>query len=156
MMLPPALLREFDELLTHYPDKRSALIPALHRVQEENGGWISPELMEALANYLDLTPVEVFGVVTFYPMFRIRPRGKHLVNVCHNISCDLRGAQDVLAKVCELTGATPGGTSPDGRFTVATVECQGACTAAPMFELDGVFHENLDDSKIESILGGVR
>ncbi len=156
MSLPDKLVREFEELLGHYPDKRSALIPALHRVQEENGGWISPELMEALAAFLDLEPVEVFGVVTFYPMFRTRPRGRHLINICHNISCDLRGAERVIEKVCELTGAHVGGASPDGRFQVATVECQGACTAAPMFEMDGTFHENLDDAAIERILGGVQ
>jgi len=152
MALPEKLRSEFDELLTHYPDKRSALIPALHRVQEENEGWLSPELLEALAGYLELEPVEVFGVATFYPMFRTAPRGRHLVNICHNISCELRGAPDIVAKVCELTGAEVGDTSPDGRFTVATVECQGACTAAPMFEMDGRYHENLDEAAVEKIL----
>ena len=156
MALSAALVKEFTELLTHYPDKRSALIPALHRVQEEHGGWIAPEQMEDLAAFLELSPVEVFGVVSFYPMFRTRPRGRHLVNVCHNISCELRGAPALLQKVCAVTGASVGGTSADGRFTVATVECQGACTAAPMFEMDGVYHENLDDAQVERILGGAR
>ncbi|HKX45315.1 MAG TPA: NAD(P)H-dependent oxidoreductase subunit E [Planctomycetota bacterium] len=156
MALSAALVEEFTELLTHYPDKRSALIPALHRVQEEHGGWIAPEQMEDLATFLGLSPVEVFGVVSFYPMFRTRPRGRHLVNVCHNISCELRGAPELIAKVCEVTGASVGGTSADGRFTVATVECQGACTAAPMFEMDGVYHENLDAAAAERILRGAR
>jgi len=154
--LPEKLVREFDELVTRYPDRRAALIPALHRCQEELGGWISPQTMEAMAAYIGLEPVEVWGVVSFYPMFRLKPPGKHVISVCKNISCDLRGARDVLKKVCELTGAPVHGTSPDGAFTVDTVECQGACANAPMFDLDGVYHEDLDEAKIEEILGGLR
>ena len=154
--LPEALIAEFDELVTHYPDRRAALIPALHRCQEELGGWISPETMEALAAYIGLEPVEVWGVVSFYPMFKLRPPGKHVVSVCKNISCDLRGAQDVLSQVCELTGAAVHGTSPDGKFSVDTVECQGACANAPMFDLDGVYHEDLDAAKVAQILGGLK
>lgn len=154
--LPEALVAEFDELVTHYPDRRAALIPALHRCQEELGGWISPQTMEALAAYIGLEPVEVWGVVSFYPMFKLKPPGKHVVSVCKNISCDLRGAQEVLSQVCELTGAPVHGTSPDGRFSVDTVECQGACANAPMFDLDGVYHEDLDAAKVAQILGGLK
>jgi NADH-quinone oxidoreductase subunit E len=156
MSLPDHLVAELDELVTHYPERRAALIPALHRCQEELGGWISPETMEACAAYFDLEPVEVYGVVTFYPMFRLAPPGEHVVSVCHNVSCDLRGARDILARVCEVTGAPVHGTSPDGRFTVTTVECQGACTTAPMFDLDGVYHEELTLERVEEILGGVQ
>jgi NADH-quinone oxidoreductase E subunit len=152
MALPPNLANEFTELATHYPEKRAALIPALHRCQEELGGWISPQTMEDVAAFFGLEPVEVFGVVTFYPMFRTSPRGKHLVGVCHNISCTLRGAEELLAKVCEVTGAKVHGTSPDGKFTVERVECQGACANAPMFDLDGVYHEDLDLARAEQIL----
>ena len=154
--LPEALVTEFDELVTHYPDRRAALIPALHRCQEELGGWISPETMEALAAYIGIEPVEVWGVVSFYPMFRLKPPGKHVVSVCKNISCDLRGAQDVLKQVCELTGAPVHGTSTDGKFSVDTVECQGACANAPMFDLDGVYHEDLDAEKVARILGDLQ
>lgn len=155
MALTPALVTEFDELVTHYPERRAALIPILHRCQEELGGWISPETMEACADYVGLEPVEVFGVVSFYPMFRLTPRGKHLVHVCHNVSCQLRGASELIEQVCRLTGAEVHGTSADGKFTVETVECQGACSNAPMIDLDGVFHENLDTQKVESLLGGL-
>lgn len=151
--LPEALVREFDDLVTHYPERRAGLIPALHRCQEELGGWISPDTMESVAEYFGLSPVDVFGVVTFYPMFRTRPPGSHVISVCHNLSCDLRGARDILERVCERTGAPVGGVSPDGRFSVQTVECQGACTAAPMFDLDGTFHENLDTRRVDEILG---
>jgi NADH-quinone oxidoreductase subunit E len=155
MALPEKLLRELDLLARKYPEKRAALIPALHRCQEELGGWISPDTMEDIAAYFDLEPVEVYGVASFYPMFHLRPVGKHVVGVCHNISCDLRGACEILARVCRITGAPVHGTSPDGRFTVATLECQGACANAPMLDLDGVYHEDLDVEKVERILEGL-
>jgi len=150
------LLRELQELVTHYPKRRAALIPALHRCQEELGGWLTPEILEACAEYFGLEPVEVFGVASFYPMFHLSPMGRHVIGVCHNVACELRGAQDILAKVCEVTGAPVGGHSPDGRFSVSTVECQGACCAAPMIDMDGVFHENLSEADVVRILGGVR
>jgi NADH-quinone oxidoreductase E subunit len=156
MALPQTLLAEFDELCSHYPQKRAALIPALHRCQEELGGWISPETMEEVAAYFSLEPVEVYGVVSFYPMFKLSPVGLHTVSVCHNISCVLRGADEILSRVCSLTGARPHGTSPDGKFTVETVECQGACANAPMFDLDGKYYEDLDPRAVDAILERVR
>ena len=154
--LPPALTGEFTELCSHYPEKRAALIPFLHRCQEELGGWLSPDTMEAVAALFELEPVEVFGVASFYPMFRLSPRGKHLVSVCHNISCDLRGAVDILDEACEVTGCTPGGTSADGEFTVVRVECQGACASAPMLDLDGVYHERITRDDVRRLLGEAR
>ncbi len=151
-LLPASLTNELIELCTHYPERRAALIPALHRCQEELGGWLSPETMEAMATFFDLEPVEVFGVASFYPMFRLKPRGKHLVSVCHNISCDLRGADDILEEACKVTGCTPGGTSEDGQFSVVRVECQGACASAPMFDLDGVYHERIAPEDVRRIL----
>ena len=157
MALPDNLIAEFDELVKNYPEgkegKRSGLIPALHRCQEELGGWISPEIMEDLAGYFDLEPAEVYGVASFYPMFRLTPRGKHVVKVCHNISCDLVGARDVLAKAKELTGAEVHGTSADGRFTLEVVECQGCCATAPMIDLNDEFHENLTLGELERLIG---
>ena len=155
-LLPETLRAEFTELVTHYPERRAALIPALHRCQEELGGWLTPDTLEACAEFFGLEPVEVFGVASFYPMFHLRPVGKHMVGVCHNIACALRGADEVLREVCRVTGSKPGKVSPDGRFTVTRVECQGACTAAPMLVLDGVFHENLAVADVQSVLGGVR
>ena len=156
MALPQKLVDEFDVLVKNYPERRAALIVALHRCQEELGGWISPQTLEDLATYFHLEPVEVFGVASFYPMFHLRPVGRHVVSVCHNISCDLRGAQDIIAKACEVTGAPLGGTSKDGRWTVKHVECQGACANAPMIDLDGVYHEDLTPEKVARILGAVR
>ena len=156
MALPQKLVTEFTELLTHYPQKQAALIPALHRCQEELGGWLTPDILEACAEFFGLEPVEVFGVASFYPMFKLRPVGKHLVSVCHNIACNLRGAEEILAAACQAAGAKPGHVSPDGRFTVERVECKGACTAAPMLVLDGVFHENLTPDKVGPLLGSVK
>ncbi len=154
-VLPEALVREFEELATHYPERRAALIPALHRCQEELGGWLTPDMLEACAELFGLEPVEVFGVASFYPMFHLRPVGRHVVGVCHNIACDLRGAEDILARACSVTGCEPGGTSADQRFTVVRLECQGACTAAPMMDVDGIYHENLSEEDVERILGGM-
>lgn len=153
MALSQSLRAEIEDLTRRYPQRQAALIPALHRCQEENGGWLSPELLEACAELLGLEPIEVFGVASFYPMFHLRPVGKHVIGICRNIACDLRGAEDVIEQVCRKTGARPGGTSPDGRFTVVLLECQGACTAAPMLDLDGTYHEDLDAEKVDRILG---
>jgi NADH-quinone oxidoreductase subunit E len=153
--LPPALRAELDELVTHYPERRAALVPALHRCQEELGGWLAPDTLEACAAYFGLEPVEVFGVASFYPMFHLRPVAKHVVGVCHNVACALRGAEELLAEVCRVTGARAGRASRDGRFSVQRLECQGACTAAPMLVLDGEFHENLAPEGVARLLGGV-
>ena len=155
MALPQALTRELDELCTHYPERRAALIPALHRCQEELGGWITPDIMEWLAGTFGMQPVEVYGVASFYPMFHLKPHGRHLIAVCHNISCDLRGADEILERVCAVAACEVGGTSADGRFSVLGVECQGACTNAPMLDMDGVYYENLKPGDVERILDQV-
>jgi NADH-quinone oxidoreductase subunit E len=156
MALPKQLTAEFDALVARYPEKKAGLIPALHRCQEELGGWLSPQVLEDVAAYFGLEPVEVYGVASFYPMFRLRPVGQHFVSVCHNISCELRGATEILQHVCRLTGAQPYGTSADGKFTVWPVECQGACANAPMIDVDGTYHEDLTREKVERILGALR
>ena len=156
MAFPAALQAEFEELIKNYPDRKAGLIPALHRCQEDLGGWITPEIMEDCAEFFGLDPGEVFGVASFYPMFKLTPQGEHVIGVCHNLSCDLRGAQAVLARVIEKTGAKVGSRSADGKFTVEVLECQGACTNAPMFDLDGVYHEDLDEARVDEILDGLR
>ncbi len=156
MALPEKLVSEFEELVKKYPDRQSALIPALHRCQEELEGWISPETMEDLAELLGLEPVFIYGVVSFYPMFKTKKPGKHVIGICRNLSCDLRGSDLIVEQVTKATGAPVGGTSPDGKYTIELLECQGACSNAPMFDLDGVYHEGLDAKKVEDILGGLQ
>jgi NADH-quinone oxidoreductase subunit E len=153
MALSDALRAELAELCTHYPQKRAGLIPALHRVQSESG-WLSPEALEDVAQFFELEPVEVYGVASFYPMFHLERVGRHVISVCHNISCALRGAEQILEHVCQRTGARPGrkGTSPDGLYTVLRVECQGACANAPMIEVGGEYYEDLDVAKVDSVL----
>ena len=153
---PDNLREEFEELLTHYPNQRAGLIPMLHRCQEELGGWLRPEHLVACATLLEMEPVEVFGVASFYPMFHLKPIGRHVVGVCHNVSCHVRGAEDLLRRVCQVTDSEVGGTSADGKWSVLRLECQGACTAAPMIDLDGQYHENLTLDKLDQILGGVQ
>jgi NADH-quinone oxidoreductase E subunit len=155
MALSDALVRELESLARKYPQRRAALIPALHLCQDRSGGWISPQTMEDLAAFFGLEPVEVFGVASFYPMFHLVPVGRHVVSVCHNISCDLRGASEILGEVCRITMAPANGMSPDGKFTVETVECQGACANAPMIDIDGTYHEDLDAEKVREILGSI-
>ena len=153
--LPEGLVRELEQLVRNYPERRAALIPALHRCQEELGGWLSPDTLEACAAFFGLEPVDVFGVASFYPMFHLHPVGRHVVGVCHNVSCALRGAEELLSEVCRVTACKPGGSSADGRFSVRRLECQGACTAAPMLVLDGAFHENLASADVARLLGGL-
>jgi NADH-quinone oxidoreductase subunit E len=154
--LPESLIAELDELCAKYPEQRAGLIPALHRCQEELGGWLSPEVLEGCAEYFGLEPVEVYGVASFYPMFHLQPVGKHVIGVCRNISCDLRGARELLERTCAATGvASPGKSSQDNRFYVETLECQGACCDAPMMVVDGAYHENLSPDDVERIVGGL-
>ena len=153
MALPKNLTDEFAELVTHYPERRAGLIPALHRCQEELGGWITPEIMEDVAAFFGIEPAEVFGVVSFYTMFRLTPPGRNVVKVCHNISCELRGAREVLSRAKELTGAEVHGTSADGKFTLEVVECQGCCATAPMIDLNDKYHENLTLDELERLIG---
>lgn len=155
MSLTKELITEFNELRTHYPEHRAALIPALHRCQEDLGGWLSPDIIEAVAEYFEMEPVEVFAVASFYPMFFLKPVGRHVVSICRNISCDLRGADDIVARACELTGVKPGQSSADGKIYLETVECQGGCANAPMMVVDGKYHEDLEADDVNKILGGL-
>lgn len=154
MALPDKLTDELDELVLNYPERRAALIPALHRCQEELGGWLSPEVLEDCAAYFDMEPVEVYGVASFYPMFHLRPVGKHVVGICRNVSCELRGAREITDRVCAVTGAeAPGRNSVDMGYYVEHLECQGACSDAPMIVVNGKYHENLEPGDVDKILG---
>jgi len=136
------------------PDqKRSALIQSLMAAQEQNGGWLNRELIEAVAEYLGLPPVWAFEVVSFYSMFHSHPVGRHKVNICTNISCWLNGAEDIVKHVEERLGIKLGETTDDGRITlVVEEECLAACCGAPMMVVDGHYHENLDTESVDRIL----
>ena len=146
---------EIDRWVAKFPPdrKRSAVISALHAVQHENGGFLTVDLMDAVAAYLDLAPIQVYEVATFYSMFETKPVGRHHLSVCTNISCMLRGAQDVVGYVEKKLGIKTGESTPDGRiYLKREEECLAACTGAPMLMVDHIFHENLTTESIDKIL----
>ena len=157
-MLSEQTRATIDHWVSKFPPdkKRSALIQALLAAQEQNGGWISRELTEAVAGYLELPPVWAHEVVSFYSMFFTRPAGRHKVNICTNISCWLRGAEDMVAHAEKKLGVKLGGTTEDGRITlVREEECLAGCCGAPMMVVDGHYHENLDLEQLDAILEGL-
>jgi NADH-quinone oxidoreductase subunit E len=146
---------EIDAWVAKFPPdrKRSAVISALHAVQHENHGFLTTELMDAVAAYLELPPILVYEVASFYSMFETKPVGRHHVSVCTNISCMLRGSQDVVDYVEKKLGIKTGESTPDGRiYLKCEEECLAACTGAPMMMVDHVFHEHLTPQSIDKIL----
>jgi NADH-quinone oxidoreductase subunit E len=146
---------EIDRWVAKFPPdrKRSAVISALHAVQHENNGFLTSELMDAVAAYLELAPIQVYEVATFYSMFETKPVGRHHVSVCTNISCMLRGAEEMVGHVEKKLGIKTGESTPDGRiYLKREEECLAACTGAPMLMVDHVFHENLTPESVDKIL----
>ena len=153
--LSPHVREEIDRWVAKFPPdrKRSAVISALHAAQHENQGFLTPELMDAVAAYLGLPNIWVYEIATFYSMFETRPVGRHHVSVCTNISCMLRGSQEVVDYVEHKLGIKTGESTPDGRiFLKREEECLAACTGAPMMMVNHIFHENLTPPAIDKIL----
>ena len=149
---------KIDHWVAKFPpeNKRSALIQALIAAQDQNGGWVDKDMIEAVADYLELPPVWAYEVASFYSMLDQKPVGKHKVNICTNISCWLNGAEDLLQHVENKLGVNQGETTADNRITlVVEEECLAACCGAPMMVVDGHYHENLDTKKIDEILDGL-
>lgn len=152
-------IEEIDHWISKYPSdqKQSAVMSALRLVQEEHG-FLSPELMDAVADYLGMPPIAVYEVATFYTMYEQKPIGRHLINVCTNISCKLSGSAELVNYLQGKLAVKPGETTVDKRFTLRTVECLGACVNAPMMQIDKDYHENLNGNqtinaeKIDQIL----
>ncbi|CAN5829825.1 NAD(P)H-dependent oxidoreductase subunit E [soil metagenome] len=149
--LTPERDKELDEILTRYPTRMAACIPALHLCQDQ-AGWISEEAILWVATRLDLPPAHVKGVVTFYPLFNQHPVGKHQLWVCRTLPCALRGAGDVLAHCEKRLGIKPGETTADGQVTLRTAECLASCGTAPMIQVDKAYHENLTLPALDAIL----
>jgi NADH-quinone oxidoreductase subunit E len=146
---------EIDHWLGKFPPehKRSAVLAALREVQHENGGYLTVELMDAVAGYLELAPIDVYEVATFYSMFETRPVGRHSISVCTNISCMLRGADDIVAHIEKRLGAKLGESTPDGKFYLKPEEeCLAGCCGAPMMQVDHVYHEHLTPERVDQIL----
>jgi len=151
-------LKEVQSIVDRYPQgkQKSALIPVLHLAQEEFGGWLSTETMDYVASVLNLKPIEVYEVATFYSMFNLKPVGKYLFEVCQTGPCMLNGSDDIVKYIYEKLGIKPGETTPDGMFTLKTVECLGACGYAPMMQQGKYYKEHLTKEKIDAIIAECR
>jgi NADH-quinone oxidoreductase subunit E len=146
---------EIDRWVAQYPEgkQRSATIEALRVVQHENGGWLTQELMDAVADYLGLEPIAVYEVASFYSMFETKPVGRHSISVCTNISCMLRGSSDIVAHIENKLGIKTGESTPDGRiYLKREEECLAACAAAPMMMVDHKYYEDLTPERVDEIL----
>jgi NADH-quinone oxidoreductase subunit E len=146
---------EIDEWIGRFPTgkQRSAVLSALRFTQEQNNGFLTPELMDGVAEYLKLPAVQVYEVATFYSMFETHPCGRHHVSICTNISCMLNGAEDLVRHCEKKLGIKLGESTPDGRiFLKQEEECLAACTGAPMMMVDHVFHEYLTPEKVDQVL----
>lgn len=150
--------QEIDAWVAKFPPerKRSAVLSALRVVQHENGGFLTAELMDAVADYLELEPIKVYEVATFYSMYETKPVARNSISVCTNISCMLRGADDILAHVEKRAGCKVGESSADGRlYLKREEECLAACAGAPMMMVNHKYYENLTPEKVDEILDGL-
>lgn len=145
----------FKHLVSIYPRKRSALIPMLLAAQKEQG-YVSQQAMEYIASILELSATDVESTMTFYTLLRRKPAGKYHVLICTNLSCMLRGSDDIEACVKRKLGVELGQVTPDGLFSAIEFECLGSCTTAPVLQVNGEFHENLDVAKVEALLDELR
>jgi NADH-quinone oxidoreductase subunit E len=153
--IPQSLLAEVDELISHYPQKRSASLMLLHAFQEQFG-YLSKEAIEWIATKLELKPINIYELVTFYPMFRQEPPGKHVIKVCRTLSCALGGSGKLHQHVCNKLGLDPTihglQTSKDGKFSVEFVECLASCGTAPVMMCNEDFHQSVSHEKADQIM----
>lgn len=147
--------KQIQEILTRYPDKRSALLPVLNLAQAEFG-YINEDVMERVAHLLDLTPPKVYEVLTFYTLLNQKPVGKNLIQLCRTLQCALAGSENILGHLQQRLGIGIGETTPDGLFTLRTVECLASCGTAPVVQINGVFYENLTREKVDRILDDLK
>jgi NADH-quinone oxidoreductase subunit E len=157
--VPTQLEAEIDALVAHYPVKRSASLMILHALQE-HFGWVSQEAVEWTAQRLELKPINVLELVTFYPMFRQQPAGKYQIKICRTLSCMLAGSGELHRHFCEKLGLDPKKHGPqttkDGKFTVEFVECLASCGTAPVLMVNDDLHQNVTSARADEILGGCK
>jgi NADH-quinone oxidoreductase subunit E len=147
-------LKEVQRIISFYPEgkQKSAVIPVLHLAQTEFGGWLSTETMDYVASLLNILPIEVYEVATFYSMYNLKPVGKYMFEVCQTGPCMLNGSDDIISYINDKLGIKPGETTSDGMFTLKTVECLGACGYAPMMQLGKNYREHLTKEKVDAIV----
>jgi NADH-quinone oxidoreductase subunit E len=151
------LIPEFERLRTRYPVgfESSLVLPCLRRIQEDRG-YVADADIDGLADYLRVPRIQIEEVLSFYGQFRRKPAGRRHIQACRNISCSLLGSERILAHLSKRLGVAPGETTPDGRFTLSTVECLAACGTAPVIMIDDTYHEGLTPEKIDALLAGMR
>lgn len=149
--LSDEVVTKINLLAASFPERNSALIPALHLIQDQFG-WIPPATITQLAELLKTTPNKIYGVLTFYTMFNLKPVGKYHIQVCRNVSCFLLGAKHIIEHLSKKLKIEPGETTDDKKYTLSLVECLGACGNAPVMMINDKYHENLDSKKIDNIL----
>ncbi len=154
MIFSPDKLNKIQEIIARYPEgkQKSAMLPLLHMAQEENSGWLSVDAMDYVASLLDIQPIEVYEVATFYSMYNLKPVGKYLFEVCQTGPCMLRGSDDIIEYIQQKLSIKNGETTTDGLFTLKTVECLGACGYAPMMQLGKFYKEHLTKEKVDAII----
>jgi NADH-quinone oxidoreductase subunit E len=147
-------LKKVEELVSRYPQgkQKSALLPVLHLAQQESGGWLDVPVMDYVASLLQLQPIEVYEVATFYSMFNLKPVGKYIFEVCQTGPCMVNGSDQIIDYIKQKLGIGVGETTADGLFTLKTVECLGACGYAPMMQLGKTYREHLTKEKVDSII----
>lgn len=143
--------RELEAILSRYPNREAAILPALHLAQKEFG-YVSDEAIVCVADFLGFTPARIEGVATFYTMYNRKPVGRYHVQICRNISCSLMGAEHLIEHVSRKLGIRPGETTPDGKFTLSKAECLGSCGTAPVMQVNDDYHEDLTEDKIDALL----
>jgi NADH-quinone oxidoreductase subunit E len=154
--LPADVKEQITELRTRYPTSEAVLLPALHLAQTAWGGWLPDEAIAAVAAELDLPVSKVYGVVTFYDLYHQHPVGRHRIRVCTNLSCQLRGAEEIMEVLHQELGVEEDEITPDGRCTFVHFECLGSCDTAPMMMVDDTYHENLTPLRVRQILKGLK
>ena len=147
-------LNKAKEIIARYPQGKgkSALLPILHLAQDENQGWLSVEAMDYVAEFLQIKPIEVYEVATFYSMYNLKPVGKYIFEVCQTGPCMINGSDNIIAYIKEKLGIEVGQTTADGLFTLKTVECLGACGYAPMMQMGKFYKEHLTQEKVDQII----
>lgn len=153
-ILSKSACEQIDQWILRFPPerKRSGVIEALRIVQNENGGWLTTELMDAVAAYLEMPNIAVYEIATFYSLYNLEPVGKNIIDVCTNISCMLSGSDKIVAHLKQRLGVDVSQTTADGKFTLREVECLGACVNAPMFQVGKKYYLNLTPEKVDEIL----
>lgn len=156
MSFSQAALDEIAALRPRYPTTEALLLPVLHIAQREWGGWLPDEAIAAVAAELELPVARVYGVVTFYDLYHQKPVGRHRIRVCTNLSCQLRGSEEIMETLHQELGVGEDEITPDGRCSYVHFECLGSCDTAPMMMVDDDYHENLTPNRVRQILKGLK